>query len=200
VIHGSPEINPPEAAPEPQLLVRARTGDREAFAALYNEHHPTVSRYVSRRLKDQHLAEDVAQEVFVRALRRIDTFEWQGANVEAWLIAIARNLVTDQYRSSWYRRVYVTDDSLDTGETMTSAEDSALRDWEINETHDVVTGALASLCSNQQRVMRLRYLEELSLAETAAVMDKTVGGIKTMAHRATRILARELRSTGAVAA
>ncbi|MEU0087235.1 RNA polymerase sigma factor [Streptomyces sp. NPDC006274] len=199
MIHGSPEINPPEAAPEPELLVRARAGDSEAFAALYNEHHAAVSRLIKGRVRDRHLAEDLTQDVFVRALRRINTFTWQGRDVGNWLCIIARNIVTDYYKSSRYRREWTTDEVFST-DTVASAEDLALRHLEIDDVCDSVTGAIAALTSQQRTVVTHRYLEELSVADTAAVMGCSVGAVKTMSWRAFRSLGRELRSTGAVAA
>ena len=90
--------------PEPAWLARARTGDREAFAHLYREHYAFVYRYLLCRTRDRHLAEDLTQEVFARALRGIGGFAWRGTDPVAWLTTIARNLHLDEVgrsRTRW---------------------------------------------------------------------------------------------------
>jgi hypothetical protein len=72
----SPKIRP--AMAEPETVRLARAGDSEAFAALYNEHRVEVHTYISRRVHNADLADDLTQDVFVRALRRLSTFSWQG--------------------------------------------------------------------------------------------------------------------------
>ncbi|MGW7196604.1 sigma-70 family RNA polymerase sigma factor [Streptomyces chryseus] len=193
----SPKISPPGA--EPELITRIRTGDPEAFTTLYNENRVAVSRYVAFRVNDQHLAEDLTQEVFLRALRRVGSFTWQGRDIGAWLYTIARNIIADYYKSARVKRELSVAELLDLDQAEASAEDVALRDLEAHEAHDTVTGALTHLCRNQATVLRLRFIEELSITDTATAMDRTPGAVKTMTHRALSVMGRELRATGAAA-
>ena len=77
------------------LVTLAQKGDAEAFGVLYEMHADLVYRYIFQRVASQSLAEDLTQETFLRALRRLDTFTWQGKDVAAWFVTIARNLVLD---------------------------------------------------------------------------------------------------------
>ncbi|SNT56295.1 RNA polymerase sigma-70 factor, ECF subfamily [Actinacidiphila glaucinigra] len=85
------------------LVERAQAGEREAFAALYDHYGDTVYRKVYYRVGGKATAEDLTSETFLCALRRIGTFTWQGRDFGAWLVTIARNLVSDHFTSSRFR-------------------------------------------------------------------------------------------------
>ncbi|WP_327230845.1 RNA polymerase sigma factor [Streptomyces murinus] len=185
----------------PALLVdRARTGDREAFAVLYTEYRDGVLAYLYSRTHDRHLAEDLAQEVFVRALRRINTFDSQrdGGGVAAWLMVIARNLHLDHVKLARVQREVPVAELLDGDERDRSAEVSALRQFDIAEASGIVADAMATLTPYQRACVRMRFLEELSIPETAARLGKGIGATKTCQFRALRVMQNAL--TGAVAA
>lgn len=193
---------PPQAVPEPEpeLIAAAREGDREAFATLYNDHHNLVFRFLYVRVRDQHLAEDLTQDVFLRALRRISTFTWQGRSFGAWLITIARNALLDHVKSAHHRREVPVWEMVDSDETDRSAETVALRELEIVEASEALHGALFLLNPYQRECVQLRFLDELSVEETATAMGRKVGAVKTLQYRAMRKLEHELRVAGAVAA
>src|SRR5438093_10240655 len=85
------------------LVHSAQRGDTSAFASLYDRYVDVVFRYVLFRVGDRELAEDVTSETFLRALRRITSVSYQGRDVGAWFVTIARNLVLDHVRSSRFR-------------------------------------------------------------------------------------------------
>ncbi len=188
----SPKITPPGAGREPELLVRARAGDREAFATLYNEHHAEVSRFIRGRVRDVHLAEDLVQETFLRALRRISAFTWQGRDFGAWLVTIAKNLVADYFKTARTRLEVVVAVTLDGDVLVDSAEDEGLRELAAIEAADTVHTALLALTPQQYGAIQLRYLRELSLAETAAAMHRSEGSVKQLAHRGMVTMRRRL--------
>ena len=97
------------------LVLRAREGEAEAFGALYDRYVELVYRYVYYRVGSHPLAEDLTSETFLRALRRLGSFTWQGKDVGAWFVTIARNLVADHYKSSRYRLELTTDDVAGSG-------------------------------------------------------------------------------------
>jgi RNA polymerase sigma-70 factor (ECF subfamily) len=177
-------IGPP-TGPEPALISRARAGDREAFAALYNDNRRFVYRYLVFRTRNRHLAEDLTQEVFVRALRRIGTYTWQGADFAAWLLTIARNLHLDEVKLSRTRQeTLVAEFWDDDGTTDRSAESAVLHALEAIEAREAVRSALDALNPNQRHCLELRFLGELSPADTARVMGRTTGAVKTLTFRA----------------
>lgn len=174
------------------MLTRARAGDRAAFAGLYNEHQGEVMRYVLRRVGDQHLAEDLTSETFLRALRRLDAFAWQGKDIGAWLMTIARNIVADHFRSARFRYETSVADMFEGDERVMSAEDTALTEIAVDELRTTIQSALVDLPLSQRTVLTRRYLQEQSIREAAASMELTQGAVKTMTWRAMRNVEHKL--------
>jgi len=173
---------------------RAQAGDAEAFGELYDRYVDVVFRYVSYRVGSRQLAEDLTSETFLRALRRIGSFTWQGRDVGAWFVTIARNLVADHYKSSRYKLELTTDDvqvaSGGAADRMVeeSPEHAVLEQMQ----NKVLLEAVKQLGSEQQECIALRFLQGLSVAETAAVMGKNEGAVKALQYRAVRALGRLL--------
>ncbi|WP_343236690.1 sigma-70 family RNA polymerase sigma factor [Streptomyces griseus] len=189
----SPKIRTlPGAGREPELLALARSGDREAFATLYNEHHAEVSRYIRGRVRDVHLVEDLVSETFLRALRRIETFTWQGREFAGWLVTIAKNLIVDHFKAARTRLEFVIGDALSAEAVSVSAEDTGLRELAAFEASETVSVALLALTPEQHAAIQLRYLDELSVTETASAMRRTEGSVKQLAHRGIASMRRSL--------
>ncbi|MFI5619710.1 ECF subfamily RNA polymerase sigma factor, BldN family [Streptomyces sp. NPDC051567] len=170
------------------LVERAQAGEAEAFGRLYDQYSDTVYRYIYYRVGSKATAEDLTSETFLRALRRISTFTWQGRDFGAWLVTIARNLVADHFKSSRFRLEVTTGEMLDANEVERSPEDSVLESL----SNAALLEAVRKLNPQQQECVTLRFLQGLSVAETARVMGKNEGAIKTLQYRAVRTLARLL--------
>ena len=168
-----------------ELVRRAQAGDAEAFGELYDHYVSMVHRYVHHRVGDRATAEDITSETFVRALRRIDSLSFQGRDVGAWLITIARNIVFDQSKSSRYRLEVSTADMRDADTATDGPEDAVLQQL----TNEQLVEAMKQLGSEQQECLALRFLHGLSVSETAQIMGKRDGAIKALQHRAVRRLA-----------
>lgn len=183
----------PGAAPQDfervsALVELAQRGDAEAFGLLYERYVDVVYRYVYVRVGSAHVAEDLTSETFLRALRRMDSFSWQGRDIAAWFITIARNLITDNAKSARFRLEVSTADMLDADEHVDAPESEVLqrlRDTRLLE-------AVKNLKPEQAECVVLRFLQGLSLAETAKVLGKTEGAVKQLQLRAVRALHREL--------
>jgi RNA polymerase sigma-70 factor (ECF subfamily) len=193
-----PSSNPGASAPTPDadpelervhgLVTLAQQGDSEAFALLYERYVDVVYRYVYFRVGSHHVAEDLTSETFVRALRRLDSFTWTGRDIAAWFVTIARNIVFDHVKSSRYKLEVTTSELLDGDEHAASPEHDVLqrlRDERLVE-------AMRNLKPEQQECLALRFLQGLSLAETAEAMGRTAGAVKQLQLRAVRALHREL--------
>ncbi|MBQ1094192.1 sigma-70 family RNA polymerase sigma factor [Streptomyces sp. B93] len=174
--------------PEPVVITRARTGDREAFALLYREHHRVVHRYLAVRTRDRHLADDLAQDVFVRALRGIDGFAWQGKEFSAWLLTIARNLYLDEMGRSRSRLETPVAEFRDAEQPHCSTELLALRELEAVENRETVQDVLRVLNPPERHCLELRFFDGLSAEETAHAMGRSVGAVRALTHRAVRRL------------
>ncbi len=181
-----------DAAVALALVQRAQAGDAEAFGELYDRYVDLVYRYVYYRVSSPQLAEDLTSETFLRALRRISSFTWQGRDVGAWFVTIARNLIADHYKSGRYRLETTTDDVTTSVPTATLAqegpEDSVLEALQ----NEVLLAAVKQLGPEQQECIVLRFLQGMSVAETAQVMGKNEGAIKALQYRAVRTLGRLL--------
>lgn len=187
LVHAAPEG---ETAVAIGLVQRAQTGDAEAFGELYDRYVDQVYRYVYYRVASTQLAEDLTSETFLRALRRIGSFTWQGRDVGAWFVTIARNLIADHYKSGRYRLELTTDDVTESGASPSvSGPESEVLEAMQNK---VLLEAVKQLNAEQQECIVLRFLQGLSVAETAQVMGKNDGAIKALQYRAIRTLGRLL--------
>lgn len=170
------------------LVELAQQGDSEAFGLIYDRYVDTVYRYILVRVGSSHLAEDLTSETFLRALRRLDSFSWQGRDIAAWFITIARNLITDHAKSARFRMEVTTADMLDADSRVPAPDGEVLqrlRDERLIE-------AVKTLKPEQAECVVLRFLQGLSLAETAEVLGKSEGAIKQLQLRAVRALHRQL--------
>jgi RNA polymerase sigma-70 factor (ECF subfamily) len=174
------------ARDEAQLIRRAKNRDPAAFAELYDRYQPAVYRYIVYRVDDVAVAEDIASEVFVRLVERIDRFTYRGRPLLAWLYTIARNLVTDYHRQAG-RSLPLSSESQSATSTV-HPEEAA----EHSLTRDKVTAALAHLTEDQRRVILLKFIEELDNKSVAETLGKSVGAVKALQHRALAALRRVL--------
>src|SRR5205823_9068583 len=174
------------------LVQRVQAGDTDAFAEIYNQYYATVFRYVRARIWNHHAAEDITSDVFLRALKRIGSFTWQGRDLGAWLVTIARNLVADHFKSGRYRLEVTTGDVLDADREDRGPEGSPEAAVVDHITNVARLGAGKQLNPEQQECIVLRFLQGFSVAETAQAMGKNEGAIKALQYRAVRALARLL--------
>ncbi|WP_019143752.1 sigma-70 family RNA polymerase sigma factor [Aeromicrobium massiliense] len=181
---------PPDADPERDrlraLVDLATGGDAEAFGQLYDHYSPGVYRFVLYRVGSRALAEDLTSETFMRALRSIQKFTWQGKDFGAWLTTIARNLVTDHFKSGRSRLEIVSDDVPDRRSVLAQPETDVL----AHLTNEALYAAVARLSDEQRDCILMRFIQGLSIAETAAALDRSEGAIKQLQLRAVRALAK----------
>ncbi|MFC0528290.1 ECF subfamily RNA polymerase sigma factor, BldN family [Phytohabitans kaempferiae] len=185
--------DPTDAAAEVWALVeRAQAGEAEAFGLIYDRYVDTVFRFVYFRVGNRQLAEDLTSDTFLRALKRIGSFTWQGRDLGAWLVTIARNLVADHFKSGRYRLEVTTGDVLDADREDRGPEGSPEAAVVDHITNVALLTAVKQLNPEQQECIVLRFLQGFSVAETAQAMGKNEGAIKALQYRAVRALARLL--------
>lgn len=191
----APQAAPPDA-PGPEggdtgtwsLVKAAQNGDMDAFSELFDRYYDTVFRYILFRMNDRTVAEDLTQETFLRALRRIGSVTYQGRDIAAWFVTIARNLIFDTVKSSRYRLESTTADMIDHSPTTNGPEQQVVE----GATADELMRCVEKLNPDQQECIKLRFLQGLSVAETAALMQRNEGAVKALQHRAVRRLAQLL--------
>ncbi|NUT32831.1 MAG: sigma-70 family RNA polymerase sigma factor [Hamadaea sp.] len=185
--------DPTDAAAEVWALVeRAQAGEAEAFGLIYDRYVDTVFRFIYFRVGNRPLAEDLTSDTFLRALKRIGSFTWQGRDLGAWLVTIARNLVADHFKSGRYRLEVTTGDVLDADREDRGPEGSPEAAVVDHITNVALLTAVKQLNPEQQECIVLRFLQGFSVAETAQAMGKNEGAIKALQYRAVRALARLL--------
>lgn len=175
-----------------ELMRRAQTGDADAFGEIYDRYLSTIFRYIHARTGNHALAEDLTSETFLRALRGIANFTWQGRDPAAWLITIARNIITDYYKSARYNLERLVPDMRDAEPV---DHDRTVDPEAAAITHLVNTElmyALTRLTPDQRECVVLRYLLNFSIAATAEAMHKEPGAIKALQYRAIRTLHQHL--------
>jgi RNA polymerase sigma-70 factor, ECF subfamily len=170
------------------LVKAAQEGDMVAFGDLFDRYYDVVFRYVLFRTGDRTLAEDLTQETFVRALRRISSVSYQGRDIGAWFVTIARNLIFDHVKSSRYRLEQTTSEIVELSPSTGGPEQQVLD----LATNDELLRCVRKLNPDQQECIQLRFLQGLSVAETAEIMDRNEGAVKALQHRAVRRLAQLL--------
>ena len=179
------------------LLQRAqRACDPAAFDGLYLLFADRVYRYLLARISDPELADEITSQVFLRLIEKIDIYRIgprdNVAIFSAWLYRLAHNKMVDVLRS--HKR---TQDAplehaahVTTGQHLMEAVEDRL-DFER------ILASLQLLNDQQREVIVLRFVEELSIAETAQIMQKSEGAVKALQHRALEALRRHLQDVGA---
>ena len=168
------------------LVELARQGDKEAFGLLYDHYQASVYRFLYYRTRSQTLAEDLTSETFFRALRSMNNFRWQGKDFGAWLMTIARNLTTDHFKAGRTRLEMTTEDMTPHDDATDGPEDEVL----AGLTNEVLLTALTELPTEQRECLIMRFLQGMSIAETAKALDRSDGAVKQLQLRGVRNLAK----------
>jgi RNA polymerase sigma-70 factor, ECF subfamily len=168
------------------LVELAREGDTEAFGLLYDHYQPSVYRFLYYRTRSVVVAEDLCSETFFRALRNMANFRWQGKDFGAWLMTIARNLTTDHFKAGRTRLEMTTEDMGQHDDATEGPESAVL----ANITHEILLEALQELPNEQRDCLIMRFLQGMSIAETAAALKRSDGAIKQLQLRGVRNLAK----------
>lgn len=170
------------------LVELARSGDKEAFGQLYDHYHVSVYRFLYYRVGAAQLAEDLTSETFFRALRSMSSFRWQGKDFGAWLMTIARNLAADHFKAGRTRLEFATEDSYTLDGATEGPENAVL----ASLTNETLLKALGDLPNEQRECLIMRFLQGLSIAETAEVLGRSTGAVKQLQLRGVRNLAKLL--------
>ncbi|MEV4556927.1 RNA polymerase sigma factor [Kitasatospora sp. NPDC049285] len=171
----------------PALIEAAKSGDPDAWSELYRRYHGAVLAFLLRRTANRPLAEDLAQDTFVRAMAGIRGYRWTGKDLGAWMFTIARNVLLDHEKRRSTRResavaaVADRDSGVRVEESVIAAAEAAR-----------VCAALQVLNERQRVVVTLKYWEDLSSHEIADRIGLRVGAVKTLTYRARLNLRRSL--------
>jgi RNA polymerase sigma-70 factor (ECF subfamily) len=163
---------------EESLVRQAIEGNQSAFTQLYNEHVGKIYRYIYFRVDSQADAEDLTQEVFIKALGAIGSYKWRGVHFASWLFRIAHNQMVDHFRKqSKQKRAALEEVAVVSMEDPVAMTDKKL---EIEE----LSRALKQLSPAQREVVSLRFIAGLPIAEVARALGKREGTVKALQFNA----------------
>jgi RNA polymerase sigma-70 factor (ECF subfamily) len=166
-----------------QLLAEIAAGVEQAFVELYRRRHNDVYRFAFAMAKSRSFAQDVTQEVFLNVLENAGRFDGAKGSVRAWLFGCARYVALDRLRLE--RRW--TDDMPADG-SVVDGDERLFADQRVERLH----AAIARLPVEYREALVLAELQELTYAETAAVLECPVGTVRSRLHRARALLAAML--------
>ncbi len=178
--------SPRSALDDASLVARAKRGDREAFGWLYERYLDPLYRYVQSHVGNPRDAEDLTEQVFLRAYQALDGYQPRGHPFSAFLYKVARNLLIDKHR---LQKEELPIDSADVPQADVRSMDDQLIDQMENE---ALRRALADLPQDYAEVIRLRMLLSLPTETVAAWMGRSEGSIRVLQYRALKALRKRL--------
>ncbi len=174
-----------------KLMLKAKAGDSEAFALLYEELYTPIFRFVYSKCSDRDLAEDLTQTVFMKSFRALEQFAEDSAYPIAYFYTIARNLLTDFYRKK--KDVLITqkpdeENSTSLFENIQDGELTPENKLKQKDEKDFIIKLLDHLADNYREVLELKFLHDLSNKEIAKKLNKTEMNIRQIQVRALKKL------------
>ncbi len=164
----------------PSLIAKSAQGDQEAFGQLYDCFAQRIFRYVRIKIQNREEAQDVVQEVFIKAFVGIKRLDQKDLNFTAWLYKVASNTINDHFRKKYSHPEPVEiNESIDIQDgTSLLAEVTAKSDIEV------VRASFANLPVIYRQVLELRFSQDLTLAEVAIALGKSNLAVRILQHRA----------------
>ncbi|PJB83765.1 RNA polymerase subunit sigma-24 [Candidatus Wolfebacteria bacterium CG_4_9_14_0_8_um_filter_39_46] len=166
---------------EKNLIERAIKGEAEAFGLLYDRYQPQIYRFVYLKVGHREEAEDLTHQVFLKSWQNITEYSFQGFPFSSWLYSVARHQVIDYYRT---KKSNIALENI----AELKIENPAPRTIDNNLDIERVKIAIHQLKDEQQDIIVLRFIEDLSLQEAASILNKTEGAVKLLQHRAIKNL------------
>lgn len=158
------------------------------YGRIFEKYQPLIFSYIYRRTSDTELAEDLTKDTFESMLKAItENTAWK-ESFSGWLYRIAHNLVIDHYRQRDRHKSISIDEIIEFRDDSQDFAESLMAKLENEEQLKKVTKAMSLLTDEQKLVIQLRFIEEYSFEEIAEVMDKNIGAVKALQHRALETL------------
>ncbi len=178
---------------EQELILKAQRGEPRAFGELYECYAPAIFRYLFAHLDSRMDAEDLTGEVFLKAWQSLTRYNERGVPFLAFLFRIARNILVDHYRRSSRQESKAPDD-MDRYRKEGIAEPIEVVGSQME--HQRIMRIMENLRADYRSVLTLRFISELSPEETAQAMERSVGAIRVLQHRALAALRQEIEKAG----
>jgi RNA polymerase sigma-70 factor (ECF subfamily) len=160
-----------------QIINRVKNGDAEAFGVIYEQYAEMIFRYIYSHLDSRLDAEDLTAEIFIRAWKALPRYDQRGLPFSAFLFRIARNSLIDYYRQ---KKPVQSLDEVEIQSGHAGPEQAVEENFENQDLRNTI----AQLREDYRNVVVLRFLAGLSPEETAQVMQRSVGAVRVLQHRA----------------
>jgi len=175
---------------EISLVQRAVKRDSAAFATLYDKYVGRIYGYAYYLVHNRKDAEDITQEVFIKAWKAIDRYKDIGAPFVAWLTAIAHNLAVNHNRYQAGKKHNIPLGETEVPSTAVETNPEAMAEANLNKSY--VRKAILKLKGEKQKVIMMRCIEGFSYREIAHLLNKSEGSVRVIQYRALSDLRRIL--------
>lgn len=179
----------PEEKKLKELIALASRGDRRAYGRLFKECYEDIYDYVIRRVSNRNDAEDITMQVFTSGLKAVSSYEDRGHSAKAWLYRIAHNAVVDHFRTL---KQAVELDSVPEIPDESDIEEKLSAREEVLGVYREIT----KLPAAQAEVLILRFIEDMSVAEAAMVLDKKEVTVRALQFKGINNLKKKLGGRG----
>jgi RNA polymerase sigma-70 factor (ECF subfamily) len=169
---------------ERRLVLRAKSGDPNAFATLYDGYVERIYRFIYFRVADEQTAEDLTSQVFAKAWENLGRYKPGGAPFIAWLYTIARNAVIDHYRTQ--KETVALDEIVSLSADVPAPDEEVELQFETES----LRSAMRNLTEEQQQVLVLKFIAGMTTDEVADQLGKRAGAVRALQMRALQALAR----------
>ena len=156
----------------------------EAFSSFYEEYLPKVFKYISYRISDKFLAEDLTSAVFEKALTKYDTYNSQKAAISTWVFTIARNTLIDHFRVAGHEKTAELDEAIEVPQENPSPEQAVIDD----EQWKILQKCMLKLPPNEREIVSMKFSSQMTNRQIAGVLGLSGSNVGVILYRAIRRL------------
>ncbi|MFC0416772.1 sigma-70 family RNA polymerase sigma factor [Cytobacillus solani] len=164
----------------------------ERFAEIYDAYYRRIYKYICYRINNHYAAEEICSHVFEVMIFKYNSFSPDKSKFEVWLFAIARNAVTDYFRSQKKRLTFSLDSISDMFLPKSSPEEIVIRE----DNHEALFKALAKLSDKERNIIAMKYAAGLKNVEIAELLGVSGSNIGVVLYRCLKKLQKELEKGG----
>jgi len=167
-----------------ELVIKCQKGDSDAFGQLYDLFADRMFKFICLKVSDRGIAEDILQEVFIKSWQGMKTVRLENLNFKAWLYKVTSNTINDHFR-----KIYRSPLILELDENLNAASDENLADSASkSQDLELIKECINNLPPKHQQILELRFVQDLTIKETADILNKSNLAVRIMQHRALKQL------------
>lgn len=172
-----------------KLVAKAKNYDPKAFGKLYELYVKKIYRYIFFRVGNSHIAEDLTENVFYKALKSIDGFKFKkSVPFSSWLFTIASNILKNYYRHKEVEKKYLFENKVDI--SISNIDLPLIVEKEFKKKELII--AINKLNQVQRKVIIFKFISGLNNKEVSKIMKKSIGAVKALQYRALKNLSSYL--------